>query len=307
MRHGAKNTKEWAATHSSHTARNVTAEKVYHSEIKKASTNRPLGRHRTSVSKHALWYNLSRYIVRNKGNCGASNLVNHTDTNTDGANIVRGCSDGQNDGIQVVFEGVGHRFGTRLVLENVNFRIGAGEVGVVTGANGSGKSTLLKIAAGLLTPHAGNAHIELDGELVDDSARRSCVGYLSPDLTLYRELTGAENLAFFAELRGLRPTRDMLVQALTEVGLRGRGRDLVSGYSSGMRQRLKYAFALLGRPPILILDEPTANLDSEGVTIVQSIVTQQRERPDGGLVIVATNEPGEAAWGESLVELGQLG
>ena len=210
-------------------------------------------------------------------------------------------------GIQVVFEDVGHRFGTRLVLENVSFRIGVGEVGVVTGANGSGKSTLLRIAAGLLIPHAGNARIQVDGESVDEGARRSYIGYVSPDLTLYRELTGAENLSFFAELRGLRPTRDMLVEALTEVGLRGRGRDLVSGYSSGMRQRLKYAFALLGRPPILILDEPTANLDSEGVAMVQNLVTRQRERADGGLVIVATNESDEAAWGESLVEPGPIG
>ena len=96
MRHWAKNTKEWAATHSSHTARNVTAEKVYHSEIKKASTNRPLVVRGTSVSKHALWYNLNLYIERNKGHCGASNLVNHTDTNTDGANIISGCNEGQN-------------------------------------------------------------------------------------------------------------------------------------------------------------------------------------------------------------------
>jgi heme exporter protein A len=206
--------------------------------------------------------------------------------------------------MQVVLDCIGHRFGARVVLENVSFRIGGGEVGVVTGANGSGKSTLLRIAAGLLTPNTGVVNIELDGKPLDDNARRRCIGYVSPDLTLYRELTAAENLAFFAELRGIRPTRERLVQALTEVGLRGRGRDLVSGYSSGMRQRLKYAFALLGRPPILILDEPTANLDAEGVAMVESLVARQRAQVNGGLVIVATNEPGEAGWGKSLVALG---
>ncbi len=304
MCHWAENTKEWAWTHSSHTARNVTALKVYHSEIKKASTNRPFHAPVSSVGRDALWYNLTLYIERNKGHCGASNLVNHTETNTDGAGNTTGCTEGQGVGIQVVFEGVGHRFGTRLVLDNVSFRIGANEVGIVTGANGSGKSTLLKIAAGLLTPQSGSAQIKRNGTALDEGSRRSCIGYVSPDLTLYRELTGAENLAFFAELRGIRPTREMLVEALTEVGLRGRGRDLVTGYSSGMRQRLKFAFALLGRPRVLILDEPTANLDSEGVAMVQGIMARQRERSDGGLVIVATNEPEEANWGEVLVALG---
>jgi heme exporter protein A len=153
-------------------------------------------------------------------------------------------------------------------------------------------------------PQTGRASIVLNGVTVDEEKRRKCVGYVSPDLTLYRELTGVENLSFFAELRGIKPGRELLIEALTEVGLRGRGRDLVSGYSSGMKQRLNYAFALLGRPPILILDEPTANLDAEGVTMVERLIERQRTRADGGLVIIATNETRESAWGESLAVLG---
>ena len=203
----------------------------------------------------------------------------------------------------VRFNEVTQRFGPRSVLRGVSAEVHAGQVGIITGHNGSGKSTLLRIAAGLLTPEAGCVEFEMDGSILTDDARRAAFGLVAPDLTLYRELTGAENLHFFAGLRGINMTREMLIEALTEVGLRGRGKDLVSGYSSGMRQRLKYAFALIGRPRILLLDEPTANLDVDGMAMVERVVEAQRTRKDGGLVIVATNEPRETAWGMPIVHL----
>ncbi len=95
-------------------------------------------------------------------------------------------------------------------------------------------------------------------------------------------------------------TRDELIALFERVGLKGRGRDYVRNYSSGMRQRLKYAFALLHRPPILLLDEPTTNLDVQGVQIVEEIVASQKRR---GMVVIATNEPREVAWGDVIVRL----
>lgn len=229
--------------------------------------------------------------------------MNQADPKTDGASAGSAYPGSPAACIRVSLKSVGHRFGSRLALADVSFDIGSGQVGIVTGANGSGKSTLLRIIAGLLTPQFGKANVEMAGVTYDETERRRLIGYVAPDLTLYRELTGTENLAFFAELKGVKPTREMLGEALTEVGLRGRGRDLVSNYSSGMRQRLKYAFALLGRPPILLLDEPTANLDVDGVAMVERVVAQQIGRTGGGLAIIATNEPREAAWGESLTRL----
>ena len=135
----------------------------------------------------------------------------------------------------------------------------------------------------------------LNGGATSDMSRRV--------LVLYRELTGAENLQFFAELHGVRLDRAATIELLTRVGLRGRGRDLVGAYSSGMRQRLKYAFALLHDPPILLLDEPTANLDVDGIAIVEQIVTAQQKRAGGGLTIVATNEPRELEWSALRVHL----
>ena len=207
------------------------------------------------------------------------------------------------ESITIELRGLEHGFGTRRVFAAVNARLAAGQVGVVTGANGAGKSTLLRIVAGLLQPMRGEAIIAIAGKPLDALTRRACIGYVAPDLTLYRELTGAENLQFFARLRGLTLPREDLIERLTEVGLRGRGKDSVGTYSSGMRQRLKYAFALLHRPPILLLDEPTANLDEAGAAIVQTIIANQRTRPGGGLTLLATNEPNEALWGDTVIRL----
>ena len=205
--------------------------------------------------------------------------------------------------MQMELQQVEHRYGNRRVFLPVSAEISVGQVGAISGMNGAGKSTLLKIVAGLLRPTAGRVRIDCNGKTLDALARREVIGYVAPDLTLYRELSGAENLLFFARLRGVTLTRDDLIARLTAVGLRGRGRDLVGAYSSGMRQRLKYAFALLTDPPLLLLDEPTANLDAEGVAMVQRVIAAQRIRPGGGITLLATNEPEETAWGDLLVRL----
>ena len=157
--------------------------------------------------------------------------------------------------------------------------------------------------AGLLVPDAGTIEVRLDNVLLDSEVRRDILGYVAPDLSLYRELTGAENLRFFAEARGVELPRADLIELLTEVGLKGRGRDFVGAYSSGMRQRLKYAFALLSKPPLLLLDEPTANLDSEGFEMVERVIRRQIAGVENGLTIVATNEPRETDWSDNRVHL----
>jgi heme exporter protein A len=203
----------------------------------------------------------------------------------------------------ICLDNVGHRFGTRRVFQGIDFEVSSGQVCTVTGPNGSGKSTLLRIIAGLLAASEGTVSVTVNGREQSPGDRRNYLGYVSPDLTLYRELTAAENLQFFARLRGVSLTREDLIERLTQVGLKGRGRDLVGTYSSGMRQRLKYAFALLASPPILLLDEPTANLDVSGIAIVEAIVASQRTRSGGGLTIIATNEPRELEWGDMTVRV----
>lgn len=205
--------------------------------------------------------------------------------------------------LSITLHEVTHRYGSRPVFANVNASVESGQVLVVRGANGAGKSTLLRIIAGLLAPASGKVGMVVGGREIRREERREWIGYVAPDLTLYRDLTGVENLLFFARLRGGTLSHEDLKRRLDQVGLLGRGRDRVSAYSSGMRQRLKYAFALLHDPPILLLDEPTANLDVDGIAMVERVVAAQKARPGGGLVIVATNEPCEETWGDHQVAL----
>ncbi len=178
----------------------------------------------------------------------------------------------------LVLDHVAMAYGPRVLFADVCASVAPGESLVVTGANGSGKSTLLKIVAGLLRPEEGS--VRRDGPL----------GYAAPDISLYAELTGRENLSFFAGLRGL-PDRSEALMA--RVGLpRRSGGVLVGSYSSGMRQRLKLAASLIGDPPLLVWDEPTLALDAAGGERVEEILDGHRR--GGGLAVVATNAGAEA-------------
>jgi heme exporter protein A len=119
---------------------------------------------------------------------------------------------------------------------------------------------------------------------------------------MYDEFTGLENLEVLSRIRADHDiTAALIADALRNVGLWDRRNDFVRTYSSGMKQRLKYAFAMLHRPEVLILDEPTSNLDAEGIVMVERCVKEQSSR---GMLIVATNDSDEATWCSQRVVLG---
>lgn len=122
------------------------------------------------------------------------------------------------------------------------------------------------------------------------------MGFMSPELALYDELTGAENLRFFARMRGTRPSAAELEELLVRVGLAGRGPDRIADYSSGMRQRLKWAFALMHTPDALLLDEPGVTLDAKGFALAGELVAEAKQR--GAVVIIATNDTREMELGD---------
>jgi heme exporter protein A len=126
------------------------------------------------------------------------------------------------------------------------------------------------------------------------------IGWVSPDLALYRELSAHENVRFFAAVRGISLTEAEIDALLERVGLHGRGHDRVACYSSGMVQRLRYAYALLHNPAVLLLDEPTVTLDERGMETVETIVNAQRER---GITVIATNDPRELRFADYLLTL----
>jgi heme exporter protein A len=110
---------------------------------------------------------------------------------------------------------------------------------------------------------------------------------VSPYLNLYDEFTALENLIIFDKIRNTKNSDDKYREVLSQTNLFERCNDSVGVYSSGMKQRLKYALAILNYPAILILDEPTSNLDSEGIEMTRTIMENQRK---SGILIIATND-----------------
>ena len=196
---------------------------------------------------------------------------------------------------------LGKWFGRRRVFDRINFSLEEKSSLVVTGKNGSGKTTLLKILCGLVRPSKGDVLISVDGKTLTRYESKNLLGVVMPDLELYGELTALENLMFLSRIRGMDPDKDVLEEKIGWVGLVGREDDLVFSFSSGMKQRLKYAFALVLEPKILFLDEPTTNLDEEGISLVDQIASLQKER---GILILATNEKADSKYGDQIIQLG---
>ena len=186
------------------------------------------------------------------------------------------------------------------LFSGLDLRLGRGLL-AVAGKNGSGKTTLLKILAGLLRPSAGRVLVERDGRPLAGEARRLAVGFAGPDLSLYAELTALENLRFFRAAAGSPAEDAELRRRLEETGLAGEAvARRVEEFSTGMRQRLRLAFAGLFDPPVLVLDEPMSGLDTEGREMVQRFVAQARTR---GPVVLASNDERDFVQPEQRIEL----
>lgn len=197
--------------------------------------------------------------------------------------------------------GLTHRYGRlRTGVAGLTFAFEGPGLVAVTGPNGSGKSTLLRILAGLLRPSEGSTTVELEGRELPRTLRRTRAGLASPELAFYDEFSGEENLVFAAGARGLPAPARAAGAALERVGLARRARDRVAAYSSGMKQRLRLAFALLHEPPLLLLDEPVSHLDEEGRAAADAAV---REASTRGLVLIATNDPEEVRLAERRLAL----
>jgi len=178
-------------------------------------------------------------------------------------------------------------FGRRLIFDGIDFTFSPQHVYGISGPNGSGKSTLVKIIADLISPTRGKVIHKYGGKVIDVDLIHNHLGFVSPYLFLYDEFTAEENLIHFAGIRGIKFNKERSNFLFGELNLYDRRKDLVRAYSSGMKQRLKFIFALLHEPQIIILDEPTSNLDNAGKEIAYRLITNEGKN---NLVIVASNE-----------------
>ncbi len=165
------------------------------------------------------------------------------------------------NGEALSFAGVTHKYGRRAALTNVALAIRSGEMFGLIGPDGAGKTTAIRLACGLLRPDGGQVRVFGQDPATDHRAITALIGYLSQRFSLYGDLTIDENIAFQAEIHGVRgygPERDRLLDMTQLTPFRKRRADRLSG---GMKQKLALACTLIHRPRLLLLDEPTTGVD----------------------------------------------
>jgi len=189
--------------------------------------------------------------------------------------------------IAIEAHGLCKAFGGRVVLNQVDLRVAAGETVALTGANGSGKTTLLRCLAAAVRPSAGE--VRWFGRLAGaDASARCLLGMAAHESFLYPYLTVRENLLFAARMYGAAEPLRRADQWIHRIGLQAHAHRLAARLSKGMRQRLTVVRALLHDPAILLLDEPFSALDAEGTHWLVGLLRELRSR--GRTVCFATHD-----------------
>nr|WP_237100354.1 ABC transporter ATP-binding protein [Paenibacillus azoreducens] len=195
--------------------------------------------------------------------------------------------DSVRDDYMLEVTGLRKAYPKKQALENVTFSLRPGTSFGFLGPNGAGKSTTMKILTGIVKADSGSAKLFGKDLTRESEAVSKYIGYVPQDITLYEKLSAFENLEFFGEAYGVRgkELKQRIQEVLTRTGLLERSKDIVSTFSGGMKRRINIAAALLHRPKLLILDEPTVGIDPqsrnhifemirelnrEGVTIIYS-------------------------------------
>jgi ABC-2 type transport system ATP-binding protein len=208
----------------------------------------------------------------------------------------------------VVAENLTKRFGAFTAVDRINLSITKGEVVAFVGPNGAGKSTTIRMLCGLLRPSAGRAEVAgLDVQRQPEGVRAH-IGYMSQKFSLYPDLTVAENLGFFGGLYQVPHSQagERIRQAIKMAGLEGREDALVGTLAGGWRQRLALGCAILHRPPVLFLDEPTSGVEPQARRRFWDLINDLASQ--GVTILVSTHYMDEAEYCNrvALIDEGRL-
>ena len=193
--------------------------------------------------------------------------------------------------MQISLHHTGKRFNREWIFRNLSYVFEPGKPYAITGPNGSGKSTLLQVIAGATLHNSGSIEytdLRIPEKRIESPYKN--IAFAAPYLDLIEEMTGAEFLSFH---NAFKPLSRSIPELLNSVGLRNAADKQIRYYSSGMKQRLKLGQAFFSDTPVLLLDEPTGNLDAEGIALYQSLIAEQLSKK---LIIVSSNDPMEYAY-----------
>jgi ABC-2 type transport system ATP-binding protein len=193
-------------------------------------------------------------------------------------------------GEAIMAEELTYTYGDLVAVDHLSFTVGEGEIVGFLGPNGAGKTTTVKMLTGQLKPKSGRALL-LGMDVARDGVKvHREIGVCFETTNLYEQMNAEENLKLFARLFDMRQFDAPAL--LKRVGLAGREKDRVEGYSKGMKQRLMVARSIVNHPRILFLDEPTAGLDPTSAESIRSIILEERQR--GATVFLTTHDMWEA-------------
>ncbi len=190
------------------------------------------------------------------------------------------------------------RLDGRTVLEDINIDVNRGEIVAILGPNGGGKTTLIKILTQIIRPDKGTLVFYLDNHKLSPENLNRHIGLIGPYLQLYQELTAYENLRFISQLRRVPHAEKRIKELAAAVGLERHIHRAVHTYSSGMKQRLKYLFAIMGDPDFLFVDEPTSNLDKDGISWVYQLLDEWKRDK---VLVFATNDEQDLNYADEVV------
>ena len=202
---------------------------------------------------------------------------------------------------RIIFDKVSLSFNDNKLFNDLSLELHAGKIISVVGANGSGKSTLLKIAGQFIKPDSGTVTAFDSDKIIDKITFRQKIAAVAPSMNMYKELTAVENIKFFVGLRDISIDDINLDVLFRRVGLGLDNKNkLVSNFSTGMIQRLKFAILLTVNADVWLLDEPYSNLDEMGKKIILSEV--KMATANGKLVLLATNDDDEVDISDEIIK-----
>jgi ABC-type multidrug transport system ATPase subunit len=202
--------------------------------------------------------------------------------------------------MQIKLNNVGKRFNREWIFRRFTYQFCSGKTYAITGSNGSGKSTLLQVIAGSLTHNEGSIEIKNNQLTTDNEQLYSHISIAAPYLELIEEMSAKEMLLFHAQFKPLINSVS-IDEILQTVGLQNATNKQIRYYSSGMKQRLKLAQAFFSNTPILLLDEPTTNLDTDGIALYHHLI---KNYTADKLVIVSSNDKQEYEFCEEVIRIG---
>ena len=201
--------------------------------------------------------------------------------------------------MQITLNNVGKRFNRDWIFRHFSQEFLIGKKYAITGSNGSGKSTLLQVIAGSLSHNEGKIAYTIEQKLLEEEKHFQYISIAAPYLELIEEMTAGEFLSFHQQFK---PLVLSVKEILQFVGLQQAINKQIRYYSSGMKQRLKLAQAFFCNSPVLLLDEPTTNLDAEGIALYNQLIQNYTA---GKLVIISSNDLLEYNFCDEVIAIGK--